>query len=338
MKDDLDTPSQEHLLKGQPRVRFRSPEDSLSVAKEGVHRWWWEFLRLSKDYWLVCETSKDGRAETQDKELAKVYKAFGNVYDCTFDDWWIDRGSWVFREKDAFPKVKEVVRNPRERASHKYSADHVWIDIPLKLSRRTIQRQIGRILDLHDAQRLNNRLEMSTSMFKLNPVQYRLHTLRKMHELHSLHRELVEKPAAQRTKKKDGAYAKRADLFRIGKLLQISPSNESLRGGVDEIFKRQNRMRASVSRLLKRSELLIANVERGVFPSFKPFMLADSKRFNARQLEMHKVIEAKWWSLDLTSNLSTGKIDDARRVHYEEEQRGRQFDIVDRSERVVKYS
>ncbi|MEY3638615.1 MAG: Cell division protein FtsA, partial [Pseudomonadota bacterium] len=130
--------------------------------------------------------------------------------------------------------LAEVVRNPRERASHKYSADHVWIDIPLKLSRRTIQRQIGRILDMHEEQRLNNRLEMSTSMFKLNPVQYRLHTLKKMHELHSLHRELVEKPGAHRSKKKDVAYAKRADLFRIGKLLQISPSNESLRGAVDE--------------------------------------------------------------------------------------------------------
>jgi hypothetical protein len=338
MKDDLETPSPEHLLKGQPRVRFRSPEDSLAVAKEGVHRWWWEFLRLSKDYWLVCQTSQKGKVETQDKELAKVYKAFGNVYNCTFDDWWIDRGSWVFREQDQFPKVKEVVRNPRERASHKYPAEHVWIDIPLKLSRRTIQRQIGRILDLHEEQRLNNRLEMSTSMFKLNPVQYRLHTLRKMHELHSLHRELVEKPAALRAKKKDGAYAKRADLFRIGKLLQISPSNESLRGAVDEIFKRQNRMRASVSRLLKRSELLIANVEQGVFPSFKPVKPQESMRFNSRQLEMHKELEAEWWLLELTSNMSAGKIDDARRVHYEEEQRGRQFDIVDRSERVVKYS
>jgi hypothetical protein len=338
MKDDLEASPQEHLLKGQPRVRFRSPEDSLSVAKEGVHRWWWEFLRLSKDYWLVCQTSKNGKVETQDKELAKVYKAFGNVHECTFEEWWVDRGSWVFREKDAFPKVKEVVRNPRDRASHKYLSDHIWIDIPLKLSRRTIQRQIGRILDLHEAQRLSNRLEMSTSKFKLNPVQYRLHTLRKMHELHSLHRELVDKPAAHRSKKKDGAYAKRADLFRIGKLLQISPSNESLRGEVDEIFKRQNRMRASVSRLLKRSELLIANVEQGVFPSFKPSKPQENKRFDARQIEMHKELEAEWWLLDLTSSLSAGKIDDARRVHYGEEQRGRQFDIVSKSERVVKYS
>ena len=338
MKDDLEAPSQEHLLKGQSRVRFRSPEESLAVAKEGVHRWWWEFLRLSKDYWLVCKTSKESRVETQDKNLARVYRAFGNVYDCTFDDWWIDRGSWVFREQDPFPKVKEVARNPRERASHKYSADHVWIDIPLKLSRRTIQRQIGRILDLHEELRLNNRLEMSSSMFKLNPVQYRVHTLRKMYEVHALHRELIDKLSTRVMTEEKVALVKRADLFRIGKLLRVSPSNESLGGDVDKIFEKQNRMRASVSRLRKRSELLIANVEQGVFPSFKPVTPTENKRFNARQLEMHKELEAQWWSLDLTSSLSAGKIDDARRVHYEEEQRGRQFDIVDKKERVVKYS
>lgn len=338
MEDDLEIPTPEHLLKGQSRVRFRSPEESLGVVKEGVHRWWWEFLRLSKDYWLVCQTSKNGRVETQDRELAKVYRAFGNIYDYSFEEWWIDRGSWVFREQDPFPKVKEVARHPRERASNRYESDHLWVDIPLKLSRRTIQRQIGRLLDLHEEQRLSNRLEMSTSMFKLNPVQYRVLTLRKMYEVKALHRELVEKPAALRAKKKGAAYEKRADLFRIGKLLRVSPSNESLNGKAEEIFNRQNRMRASVSRFLKRTELLIANVEQGRFPSFKPVKPADSTRFNARQLETHKELEEQWLAMDLTSSLSAQKIDDARRVHYEEELKVRQLNITEKTERVVIYS
>lgn len=338
MEDELETPTPEHLLKGQSRVMFRSPEDSLGVVKEGVHRWWWEFLRISKDYWLVCITSKNGRIETQDKELAKVYRAFGNVYDCSFEQWWIDRGSWVFRETDPFPKVKEVARSPRERAAHRYESDRLWVDIPLKLSRRSIQRQIGRILDQHEDQRLSNRLEMSTSKFKLNPVQYRVLTLKKMYEVKALHRELISKPTAVEANKKNAAYAKRADLFRIGKLLRVSPSNETLTGDAGKNFEKQNRMRASVSRLLKRSELLIANVEQGVFPSFKPVKPTESKRFNARQLEMHKELEAQWWSLDLTSSLSAGKIDDARRVHYEEEMRGREKSFDEKRERVVKYS
>ena len=110
------------------------------------------------------------------------------------------------------------------------------------------------------------------------------------------------------------------------------------RGEVDEIFKRQNRMRASVSRLLKRSVLLIANVEQGIFPSFKPIKPLERARFSKRQLEMHQSIEVQWWSLDLTSSLSAGKIDEARRVHYEEEQRTRQSSITQKRERVIKYS
>ena len=159
-----------------------------------------------------------------------------------------------------------------------------------------------------------------------------------MHEVHSLHRELISKLSIHGMDEKKVDLVRRADLFRIGKLLRISPSNESLRGDIDEIFKRQNRMRASVSRLLNRTELLIANVEQGVFPSFKPVKPQENKRFNARQLEIHKELEAQWWAIDLTSSLSAGKIDAARSVYYEEEMRVRQSSITAKQERVIKYS
>jgi hypothetical protein len=336
---------EEHLLKGQPRgsngnqrVRFRNAQESLASAAQGVHRWWWECLRLSKDYWLVCQTSQNSVTETQDIELKRVYRAFGNIYDCTFDEWWIDRGSWVFREQERFPQVKEVARHPRDRAASTPQPDQVWVSIPLKLSRRTIQRQLSKILDAYEDDRLNNRLALSTSMFRLNPVQYRLHTLQKMHEVYSLHRELVDMPAALKALNKNGAFERRADLFRIGTLLKVSPSNESLRGDTDEIFKRQNRMRASVSRLLKRMELLVANVEEGIFPSFLPVAAPARPRFNSRQLESHKALEEQWWQLNLSSSLSAGKIEDARRIHYEEAMRMRQTSITEKRERIVKYS
>lgn len=320
------TPNQspEHLLKGAPRLRFRNAEDSLEAVREGVHRWWWEFLRLSKPYWLVCQTSQRPRIATQDRELVRVYRAFGDIYNCTFDEWWLDRGSWVFREREQFPKVKEVARAPRERPTQNVAANHIWVDIPLKLSRRTIQRQLGRILDAYDEMRLNNRLEMSTSAFKLNPVQFRLYTLRLLYEVHSLHRELVAKPRAMKAIGQEAASQTKADLFRIGKLLRVSPSNESLSGYPDDVAKRQNRMRASVSRLLRRSELLIANVEQGVFPSFKPIGTQQGARFTAAQLEAHAELESQWWALDLTSHLSADKLDQARKIHYEEEWKTRQ--------------
>jgi hypothetical protein len=318
MADLSEHVAQEHLLKGRTRLRFKNPADSLQDEIEGVRRWWWEFLRLSKPYWLVCQTSTAAKVQTQDKELTRVYRAFGDIYSCTFEDWWLERGSWVFREKDVFPKVTALVKNPRERAQQRYLDDHLWVDIPLKLSRRTIQRQIGRILDQHQQLRLRNRLELSTSSFKVNPVRFRLLTLKTMHEVYCLHRELIGKPAVQQPSSINGGYNTRADLFRIGKLLRISPSNEELRGESSVIFKRQNRMRASVSRLLKRAELLIANAELGSFPTFKPVISEGEQRFNQRQCEMHQELEARWWALDLTSTLSAGKIDVARRIHYHE--------------------
>jgi hypothetical protein len=324
MNDERITRSSEHLLKGAPRLRFRSPADSLEAVREGVHRWWWEFLRLSKDYWLVCRTSERHRIATRDRELARVYRAFGNLYDCTFDEWWIDRGSWVFREREQFPKVKEVARRPSERPNQHVTAGHIWVDIPLKLSRRTIQRQLGKILGVHDEQRLNNRLELSTSAFKLNPVQFRLHTLRKVHEVHSLHRELVAKPRALKAMDQAVDFQQRADLFRVGKCLRVSPSNESLRGDPQEVTRRQNRMRASVSRLLRRSELLIANVEQGVFPSFKSVSPQQGARFTPAQREAHAELESQWWSLSPASSLSAGRLEAARQIHYEEEWKTRQ--------------
>lgn len=319
---DNTTPD-EHMLKGNRRLRFRNAEDSLESAREGVHRWWWEFLRLSKNYWLVCQTS--GRmAETNDEDLARVYQAFGNVYDCSFDDWWLDRGSRVFREQERFPKVTVVDRNPRNRTSQRPIEDHIWVDIPLKLSRRTIQRKIGEILEAYEEQRLRNRLELSTSNFKLNPVQYRINTLKKMYEIYILHRELIAKPEALRKLGAEERYEKRADLFRIGVLMRVSPSNESLRGDAKEIFKRQNRMRASVSRMLKRTELVIDNLEQGIFPSFQPVIRSNAPRFNRRQLQSHKELELDWWTYQLTSTLASKKIEDVLRIHYEERLRTRE--------------
>ena len=314
----------EHLLKGTPRLRFRNAEESLEAVRQGVHRWWWEFLRLSRDYWLVCQTSQRFRIATEDRELARVYLAFGNVYDCTFDDWWLSRGSRVFRERQQFPRVQEVPRRAIERPTQNVAGDHVWVDIPLKLSRRTIHRQLGRILDAYEEQRLANRLELSTSAFRLNPVQYRLHTLRQVHEVHCLHRELIAKPRALKDMGQAQGFEQRADLFRIGRLLRVSPSNESLHGDPQEITRRQNRMRASVSRLLRRSELLIANVEGGTFPSFQAGGTPQRARFTAAQIEAHAELETQWWQLDLTSTLSAGKLEQAQKIHYEEQWKTRQ--------------
>ena len=330
------TDDQMHTLKGFDRLRFKSAQESLEKAKASVHRWWWEYLRLSKDYWLICQTSQQYRVETQDERLADIYRAWGDIYNCTFEEWWLDRGPSVFQEKEAFPEVKEIPRKPKERFQTKMLEDHLWVDIPLKLSKRTIQRQLGKILEAHHEQRLRNRLELSSSEFKINPVQFRLRTLQVMHEVLTLHREMIVKPKlfAKRKIVHINAGAK-ADLFRIGKLLMISPSYESLIGDPIEVIKRQNRMRASVGRLLHRGAMLTANCEIGIFPSFKSVPLTEQMRFTEKQIRKHEELENEWWKLDLTSKLSAGKIDEAKKIHYEDAERTVDWDIRQKRERVV---
>ena len=310
--------------KGLGHFRYASEEAELADARESVRRWWWEYLRLSKTYWLLCQTSGPYNARTLDERLAAIYRKFGNVYDLSFDDWWKKRGARIFEEQKEPPKVIEIASDLSNLSE--YRERKILIEIPLVLSRVTIQRKISAILKQHEAERVRNKLEISESAFPINPVRYRLHTLKVMHEVYCLHRELIAKPAALgliKDKDYEKAYTQRADLFRIGSLLNISPSNDSLIGEEELIRKRQNRMRASVGRFLTRADQLIANVEYGKFPVFKPVKLPE-RRFTEKHLLKHRELEEQWWALDLTSQLSGTKVIDAKRVHYDEPLRGRQ--------------
>jgi hypothetical protein len=212
------------------------------------------------------------------------------------------------------------------------------VDIPLKLSARTIKRQIGKILDQYTEQRLNDRRLLTSAEFHFSPSRLSLHTLKRTHEVYCLHRELIAKPMAlnkaRGIKRHRADYAKRADLFRIGKLLHLSPSNESLRGTAKEIYAKQNQMRVAVSRILKNAQRLITNCEYGQFPSYAE--LVPQHRFSLRQLMSHQELEEAWWALDLTSSLSEVKLSEVRAIHYEEAERERQLDITRVDRRVVK--
>lgn len=337
MIDDNHVPeSEEHVLKGLPRLRHKTPEMSLEQARTSIYRWWWEYLRISKNYWLLCQTSNGLNARTQDEQMRRVYRRFGDIYNSSFDDWWLDRGYRIFGEQEKFPKVAVVPSRPSERQRQMPADDKIWVEIPLKLSKRTVQKQLGKLLDEYESSRLRRRLELTTAEFKINPVQFGMHQLQKVHEVHALHRELIEKPKWQREFAPDMVAGEtRADLFRIGKLLRLSPSNESLSGEPEMVRARLNRMRVAVSRLLKRGELLIANVEVGIFPSYKP-VEQTTPRFTARQLEQHKELESKWWQLSLISALSEDKLSRVAGIRYEEPARTRQMDLIrDPSERRV---
>jgi hypothetical protein len=326
-KDSPDEPISNRLApqKGLPRFRYSTIERQVADAHGTVRNWWWEYLKLSKDYWLVCQTSKSSaQAATIDENLARIYRMFGNVHDCTFADWWLARGSSVFQEQFEPPEVK-VIQTSKRHYWVPVHRDTILLEVPIVLSRATIQKKVSNILKQYEEQRPNNRLELSRSNFPINPVRFRLHTLQLMHEVYCLHRELITKPDALRSiagtpdqrKKWQQQYEQRANLFRIGEILGISLSNKLVTGDVANDNAKKNRMRATVSRFLRRAAQLISNVEYGKFPVFTTAAQPE-RRFTKRQLASHLELEPEWWSLDLTSEQTGNKVAAAKTLYYNE--------------------
>ena len=299
------------IQKGIGRLRSRTIEEELGYARTSVRRWWWEYLRLSKDYWLICKTSSSiNNPRTTDDRMRWLYRKFGDIYSVDFDTWYERTGSRIFREQVELPRVMEVaddLSNLTEERDGK-----LLVEIPLSLSQSTINRQINRLLKRHIDERPTNKLETSKSEFPINPVLYRLPTLQKMHEVWCLHRELIAKPVA--LSEAIDKYSTKGDLFRIGKVLRLSPANESPAEDPFIHHKRLNIMRATVSRYLSRANMLISNVELGKFPVFKK--TSSVERFSKGQRESHMELEKLWWDLDLTSTLSGTKLEDAKKIVY----------------------
>lgn len=282
--------------KGLPRFRYRDEEEELRDARVSVRRWWWEYLRLSKDYWLVSQT----HGRTLDRRLYEIWRKFGDVHNISFDAWWLKRGAYLFREQTEPPKV-EVIRADLSNLKT-LDESRLVIDIPLILRKATIQRQIGKLLAQAEYDRPRNVLETSKSEFPINPVAYRLQVLQKMHQVWCEHRELILKPkylGVDTTGDKQ-----RSDLFQLGKKLGISPSNALLSNDHDEQIRRNNRMRATVSRYIRRANQLIQNVEHGNFPVFRDISKSIHDRFTDKHRDAHKELEQQWWNMDLRAKLA----------------------------------
>jgi hypothetical protein len=294
------------IQKGIGRLHSRTIEEELSYARTSVRRWWWEYLRLSKDYWLICQTSSSANnPRTIDDGMRWLYRKFGDIYKSDFDTWYERTGTYIFREQVELPKVMEIVddlSNLTETRDGK-----LLVEIPLDLSQATISRQINRILKQHITMRPANKLQMSQSQFPINPVLYRLPALQRMHEIWCVHREVIAKPVALKQAK--DKYSTKGDLYRIGVALRLSPSNEGMAEDVELHHQRLNRMRATVSRYIGKAKMLIGNVELGKYPVFKKTLTVD--RFSKKQRESHTELEKLWWDLDLTSQLSGTKVLDA---------------------------
>jgi hypothetical protein len=250
-------------IKSSPNISYKNEEEELRGALESVQRWWWEYLRLSKDYWWVCKQ----QGKTLDKELNAMWRDFGDVYRFDFEYWWRHKGRDIFVEQIKLPHVKKLdeyfsnVSPTRE--------NYLIVEIPLNLSERTIARQVLAQIRQHPnrvTETKNQRGRVSNAKRPLAKlVGVRKDILKRAHEIWCVNH-LVK--LAKQEGSTIGAPFNKMTTHQMGVGFRLV-RNCMPKAGDGIIFgkKKRNGMKVAVSRMLARADALIANAEIGRFPS-----------------------------------------------------------------------
>jgi hypothetical protein len=147
-----------------------------------VYYLWWEFLRRNEDYKRTCENDGKGKCE-------RLYADFGNVHEVTFREWWTkdDRGARLFSEP---PLPNDVVALTSEGVG---ALPEAWdsksllvVAIPLSLRKRLIQQKLRKILARHHKRKRGQRTFKESRALYPIATTFRIHSLKKMLELHDL--------------------------------------------------------------------------------------------------------------------------------------------------------
>jgi hypothetical protein len=259
------------VYKGLRRFRYADSADELRDAWASPYRWWWSYLRLSKDYWWVCQQ----KGETLDSELRRMWEDFGNVFASSFDDWWKKKGRALFAEQVRLPHVRKIDNQLSNLSAD--AARHVLVEIPLNLTERTITRQVLAIVRADANRKIKPVSAATRQLCKLRGI--RMAVLNDAHDIWCLNllvqlakqpKSTIGKPFDHMTSQQLGA------AVRLVRSCMPKPTD-----GEDLERKKRNGMKVAVSRMLTRVDALVANAEIGRFPSVEP--VAPRKRWTAKQ-------------------------------------------------------
>ena len=272
------------IYKGMPRLSYADIKKELNDAYKSPYYLWYEYLKLSKDYWWVCKL----KGETQDAELQAMYDDFGDVYKVDFTDWWIDKGRGLFAEQVQLPKVRQVEKeslniNPNPQ-------NYVLLEIPLNLTERTISKQVLAIIRAQPNRAIKRVSQAKRPLAKLSRL--RTNVMWDAHYIWRLNRLIT---LAKHPNSTIGKPFNTLTSQQIGIRMRLARSCLRRAGDTPEIErKKRNGMKVAVSRMLQRANALIANAEIGIFPSFEK--VAPRKRWtDEQQLELNAaVLRGEW--------------------------------------------
>lgn len=270
------------FYKGISGFTARSHFDLLMKAAESPYRWWFETLRCSKDYWWVCKQ----RGKTLDPSLQNVWKAFGDVFQMEFDEWWIRKGYALFQEQVAPPRVELV--NDMTVREHLRNPKRQLLSIPLDISKQTLRRQLYELLMELGPQEIRKG-DAPFKLLKIKGVRVKVleSAVRVWHMRFKLDYEMLHRSSF--------LDAQKLSLYDIGAELNISPQHKRKPGEpMTARILKERVMRVAVIRMTKRADALIANAEIGRFPSYES--VTARKRWSAEQRKALEkaVADGKW--------------------------------------------
>lgn len=255
-----------NFFKRLPRQRIggNARDNELAEARSSIYRWWYEYLKLSKDYWWMSQISNHRSA---DEAFQNVWNGFGDIYKSDFDRWWMERGRYLFVEQRLPRKVKEL--DMRSITPSDFDEGQMVLSIPLTIRKETVMRQIRKILNQH-YDRQYDVLQHSTAQCKLYTGRYRQESIAIAYEVWITHRQHV-------TLKAEG---EKLTLWEIGEMLNLSgKAKVYINDDPKSVQEKRRVANALVSRYLRKANALIKNAEIGKFPCYDN-IVKNPQRFN----------------------------------------------------------
>jgi hypothetical protein len=242
-----------HFLAPHPlfgRVNNRLAD---TFQKRSPYYWWWAYLRRSKAYIHCCTEGGGG-------PLANLYADFGDVRDADFHKWWTtgQRGANLFAEQRLEAVFGELA-SPAHWNSAWSSEDVMIVAVPLRESNRRLKGKFAELLD--------SRLKRSRGRPALASVtQTACYPLARNYTVQNLERTLEAYDlwlANQALPKPE-----RKTLWEIGVEMRFNrdASRQALSKTSAERLLGRNMLGAHVKRYVSQAQMIIKNVENGVFP------------------------------------------------------------------------
>lgn len=221
-----------------------SSEEEVAAARDSLYFWWWRFLKESDEY------QRAAAGDLVDEPWASVAADFENPRS-EFDLWWHMTGRKLFSEQVFVPKVRKMAA--KEVADYRV-ADTLFVAIPLTIRRKTILRQVNRLLEADHPKTDLCIYRHSTARRRIYPNQrIRMTTFPTL---------LKVWHAAKASPGKQA--------WEIGEELKLSPFYIVVDGDDDDMRKHKHRMMSvTVQRLQRRAKALIDFAAKGDFPRFK---------------------------------------------------------------------